>query len=174
MSHQIIAKQTRSRVHADGTYIRAEAVLIHLDGNEHPYFSLTGQEWKTARHYHNRTHRETGLLRSGTMGDTLVLDFPELEQINALHLADETGAPMHAVANGWHWYTGAGHAYERNSQHMKDPTDTPRERTARHLRISEDELPEDLDRDGFAAFVDTLRPRWQEEADAAIAFLRGE
>lgn len=108
------------------------------------------------------------------MGDELVRVFPQLALIERLHLADDAGVPMHAVENGWYFYSGVAHEYERSSSYHREPSDSPHERAARYLRVTPAELPEGLSKDGFVVFVDSLRSRWQLEADEALAFLRAE
>ena len=150
---KIIASRTLTRVLDDRRYVIAHAKLTHLDGNARPYFSLTGEEWQTIGHHTRRTHRETGLLCSGAMGDQLAEWFPELASIRALHLADDTGAPMYAVENGWYWY-------EKSHDTGAD-----------YLRVTPEELPAEMSKDEFVAYVETLRARWQADADAVVAFL---
>lgn len=154
-----------------GTYLRAEGKLYQLPGNAHPHFSLVGEEWETKGHYQRAGSRERGLIAMGAMGDAIEELIPETAVLNALHLSDETGEPMHAVANGWYFYSGAAHEYKRNSPYSPEPTDTPHECAARTLRVSPEELPRGLDREGFEAFAETLRDRWQEEANRGKALL---
>lgn len=165
-----IASRSFSKTLPDGRYVVATAELELIEGNARPYFALHGEEWKSAKHRRNGWER-SGLIQAGAMGDELVAIFPELDVVNRLHLADDEGAPMHAEANGWYFYTGESHEYERNSRYHSEPTDTPHGRAARTLRADESELPEGLDREGFHEFVESLRPRWLVEAQAARAFL---
>jgi hypothetical protein len=153
---KVIASRTFTKVLPDGRYVIANAKLTHLDGNTHPYFSLTGEEWQTLGHYNRRTHRETGLLCMGAMGDQLSEWFPQLAPLNALHLADDTGAPLHAIDNGWYWY---------EQSHDKG---------ADYLRVTTDELPAEMDKEEFVAYVETLRWQWRYEANKAIAFLNNQ
>lgn len=79
---------------------------------------------------------------------------------------------MHAVANGWYAYSREAHAYEQASPYYGEPSDTPHARAAHTLRVTPEELPEGLDKEAFTAFADSLRPRWKQEADDALAFLK--
>ena len=173
----IIAQRTAEKVLANGNVLLADAQLHHIEGNERPHFALTGELWKRkgdlTRHRNNPDY-EGGLIGLGAMGDVIADELPEFAIIERLHLADDDGAPLHAVANGWYFYSGKAHEYERNSPYHIAPTDTPHERGARYLRVDPADLPEDMSRDEFEEFVETLRPRWKVEADKAIAFLRGE
>ena len=153
----------------DGTWLVANARLELIGGNARPYFSLTGEEWKSQKHKRNGWER-SGLQTCGAMGDTLAAVWPELDLVNRLHLADDTGAPMYAVENGWYWYTDRG---GRGPSEYERIDGTPHEIAARYLRVDPADLPEGLDRAGFEKFVEKLRPRWQAEADAAVAWLKG-
>lgn len=79
------------------------------------------------------------------------------------------GAPLHAEANGWYWYSdydGKGIAYVPAEWREL----APRQRAARYLRATDEELtaaeeaagvqPHGMSREQFRAFVDSLRPRW--------------
>lgn len=159
MSTETIAARRFVRTTAEGEYLIADAKLDHIQGNAHPYFSLTGEIWESERHYVRRTHHETGLLTMGAIADEIVAAFAgdpladEIAHIAAMHLADDDGAPMYADENGWYWYT------------------RDRETAARHLRVPLEELPDDLARGAFTEYVDAQRPRWKEDAARALAFL---
>lgn len=168
MTIKTLGSRTYAREMPDGRIIIATADLYYIEGNAQPTFSLTGEEWRSqrdlTRHRNNRDY-EGGLLGLGVMNALILETFPELATFARLHLAGEDGEPMHAVENGWYAYSGDSHAYERRSSYHRNPTDTPHGRAARTLRITEEELPEDIpDKEAFAAFVETLRPRWAEEA----------
>jgi hypothetical protein len=153
----VIAERVDVKVMPDGTYVRATSRLYQIQGNKRPHFSVTGEQWQTLRHYNRRTERETGLLGMGAMHETILEAFPYLEPVVAVHLADDYGTPMHAVANGWYFYSDA---YQGTL-----------EQAARALHIDPAELPEGLDRDGFEAFAESLRPRWKQQAERALAVI---
>lgn len=167
---ETIAARKFSRVVADG-YLVADACLVQLKGNTHPYFSVTGELWDSEGWYRNG---QDGRMREcGQLHDRIARAFPKLAPVIALHLADETGAPMHAEANGWYWYSdydGKGTNVSPHSEPLYSMT--PHERGAQYLRIAPDALPKGMTRPEFASFVETLREQWQREADAALAFLR--
>lgn len=169
---------TREHTRADGSVIVGRFALVHHQGNKRPYFSATYEEWRSRRdlNRHRRTGSEAGMWAIGAMGPETAALFGELAVVERLHLADDTGAPMHAEANGWYFLSGEAHAHERVSSYLPDPTDTPTERAARTLRVDVDEIPDEAreSREAFAAYVETLRPRWQEEADRARALLADE
>lgn len=162
----IIASVTLKRTVADG-YLVATAQLHQLSGNSRPYFSVTGELWDSEGWY--RRGQDGRCREVGPLHERIGRAFPQLRPVIALHLADDTGEPMHALANGWHFYSGGAHEYERSSRYYAAPTDTPHERAARSLRVDPSELPEGLDQAGFAEYVDSLRPRWEAEASTALA-----
>ena len=170
---EVIARRVFERVLPDRRYVRASAKLEQIGGNARPHFSLTGEEWKSKRHYERNEEngRETGLYCLGAMGEQLVKWMPKLALIERLHLADDTGAPMHAVENGWYWYSDFDGAGVHSLGHGAFADLSPHGRAAHHLRVDPGELPEGLDKAEFIEYVETLRPRWQAEADQARAFL---
>lgn len=169
----VLASREFERVAPSG-YYRATAKLDHLDGNARPHFSLTGEHWKSKAYYltHVRTGSERGLLCCGAMGDTLVKKMKKLTAFERMHLSDDTGAPMHAAENGWYWYSD----YDGKGTHLNGDGEfaqmTPHERAKYYLRAAA--LPEGLDKEQFFALVEMLRPQWQAEADAAVAFLNDD
>lgn len=115
----------------------------------------------------------------GCHHELILKNWPEAKCIVDLHLCDGSGAPMHTVANGLF------HAQVYLNQVSKPhyPMQKGRDYVASHFRISLDETDELLldlagqdesyQRLVVEAFVEKQRPRWQQEADAALAFLRG-
>ncbi len=133
-------------------------------GTQPPYFSLTADLLVNDRW-------EAG----GCLHDESLAAAPQLADLIALHLSDADGVPMYAAANGWYWLQGAvPDTTERYHAGNGMPSRSP-ERClaglAKHLRISLDEahtlLP--LSRAEFYAYVEAQRPRWKQEAQAAIA-----
>jgi hypothetical protein len=133
-------------------YLVATAQLHKLVGNERPYFSVTGELWDSEGWY---LDGQDGLMRAcGTLHDEILAAFPKLAPVVALHLSDDTGAPMHDLANGWYWY------------------EQDKEACARHLRVNVADLPADADKEAFTAFVEAQRERWQKEAKEAEDVIR--
>jgi hypothetical protein len=150
-------------------YLVVEAGTSSL-GDQAPYFSLTATLYRSK--FGARRESDSSFIAGGCLHDEALAAFPQLAPIEALHLADAiTGEPMHAEANGWYAYSGETHEYERESRYHSEPTDTPLERSARALRIDVAELEPDMDREAFAAFVESLRPRWAREAAHGIELL---
>jgi hypothetical protein len=75
--------------------IKVRAQLIHLDGNARPHFSITGEVYNPR----SRRRNGDGTITCGCIHDLIVHYWPELADMVAVHLSDDTGAPMHAAAN---------------------------------------------------------------------------
>ena len=153
-------------------------------GEQTPYFTLTA-EISTDGHE----------IAGGCMHEEILKHFKFLADLAALHLSDENGVPMHAEANGWYWLSGAlggmGEQYHGGNaeiQHWKADgafngyrKSTPEECLeifAKHCRIDLDfarEIAAVVKADTFheprlrwQAYMDNMRPRWKQEADACI------
>jgi hypothetical protein len=148
----VVTDAKRERETEDG-YLVATVQLHKLAGNERPYFSVTGDLWTSERTYHSGNDRNH--LEGGCIHERILAAWPELAPLVALHLSDDTGAPMHDVENGWYWY-------ERGELDV----------CARHLRVSVADLPVDADKEAFTAFVEAQRERWQKEAAEAEDVIR--
>jgi hypothetical protein len=135
----------------EGFYVAK--VAARAIGSQAPDFSITGEHWKSEKHWRNDWER-SGLYSVGAMGDTLAEVFPELAPLNALHLADAvTGEPMYAFENGWYHYSNEN-----------------ADAAARLLRV--ESLPEGMTEDDFRAFVVSQRERWEREAEEGRALIR--
>ena len=126
---------------------------------ERGYFSLTGELYEAHGTWSGAARQRHGrdIDAGGQIVDELRAAFgSRIEPFARLHLSDvETGEPMHAVENG-RYFLRLGDV----------------ETCARHLRVDVSELPEQGASDeAFAAWVDTLRPRWAAEAAAGRALL---
>lgn len=159
----------------DRALIVITATLREGDTELSDGFAVTAQMWEPTKTQTGRKRRDLGReMDAGGMQHELILDVaPELAPLVAVHLADPDGRPMHAVSNGWYYYSGTAREWEEardESWHNREGL-TDHERAARSLNIPADELPTGLDRDQFAAFADELRPRWAEQATTARALL---
>lgn len=132
-------------------------------------FSVTGElyephgTWSGAAQFRNGREADIG----GCIHAEILEAFVGLKPIVDLHLSDLDGAPMHADANGWYWYSD----YDGQGAHNVHDGRIARQVCADHLRIPFDALPDGLDREAFTAFVDAQRPRWKAEADRARALI---
>lgn len=153
-----------------------EAGLRHLRGNALPYFSVTAWCGQT----------EAAMHSGGCMHDEILYQWPALAPVVALHLSDSTGQPMHAEANGWYQLAGYYRTDERYHAGNASYGDTSPEaclaRFADHVRLPLDvvrtlanEWRCDDDwkasRRWFGRWLESQAPRFQAEADAAIALL---
>ena len=110
---------------------------------------------------------------SGCIHDDILRIAPSLAPMVAVHLAELDGTPMHAAVNGWYFYRGGACEYETRhyGADYAARLGTDHQRAARALHIDAAELPEGLDRAGFEAFAESLRPHWaQMAADARALF----
>lgn len=76
--------------------------LHYIRGNHAPYFSLTA-DIRRASKVSGKWVEDSG----GCCHDEILKHCPEFASLAALHLSDWHGVPMHAEANGWHWFAGA-------------------------------------------------------------------
>lgn len=137
----------------DGHYVTVTAGLRKFDGQA-PYFTVTGETVDSG----------------GCIHDEILTVWPELAPVVALHLSDENGAPMHAVANALYW---AG------LSSFPDAKDVAV--LARHLRVGLGDAETIIDycagdRNSTEAMefcVKMERARWLAEADEARSILDG-
>lgn len=154
-------RTTKERLMPDGSLIVADI------STDRGYFSVTGEKYEKHGTWNGEAQKRNGREPDscGQLVDDLRRAFPEIGAIMDVHLADaETGEPMHAGSNGWYFYSGAAREYEERSGYGNPDGLTDHERAARALQIEACELPEGLDAEGFAAFVESLRPRWADRA----------
>ena len=152
---------------------RVEGGLHHISGNSAPHFSLTYTE-----------HREDfpdQIYSCGAGHAEILRRFPQFADLAALHLSGIDGVPMHAEANGWYWLAGAlggmGERYHGGNAGQDNSAADCLQVFADHCRISTAEALSIADkckaataaRDAWRAVMETMRPRWKAEADAAIA-----
>lgn len=149
---------TRSAPHPTlGGTFTVDARLYLLNGNTRPYFSVTcwfkkgREEWGGASH------------------DEILAVYPELAPVVALHLSDDTGAPMHTEANGLYWL-GFGRYSDLNldiaAKHFRV---TPQEAADLRQRIMSES---GYDPEAYEREIEAMRVRWQAEADTAVQILR--
>lgn len=142
-----------------GSSIIARVQLVHLDGNQRPYFSATAEI--STRAERNRGDFQAG----GCLHEEIVHYFPDLAPVVLVHLADDDGTPMHAEANGA-YHLGLTKWEPYNREHV-----------ASHFRISAHDADSlhalvtgaDDPRAELAHYIEGCRPRWKQEAADALA-----
>ncbi|MBO0676813.1 hypothetical protein JRC04_04990 [Mycolicibacterium sp. S2-37] len=161
----------------NGDFYRIEVELRQDDSNLSDGFAVTTLVYEKRGNRSGRSRYNAGRDADGggAAHDAILKVAPELAPVVAVHLADPDGVPMHAVANGWYFYSGEGEDYERRhyGQDYIDRQGTRRERAARALHIPADELPEGMTKEQFTAFAESLRPRWADMAAAARKIIEG-
>lgn len=174
----------------NGNTLTAIATLYKI-GKQDPYFLLEGEERNPG------ISRDNGIVRCGCMHEDLVRQWPDLKELELLHLSIIDGVPMHAEANGWYWLAGVmgglGEKYHGGSGSDGGTPEQCLKIFCDHVRISESEAyalidqiqqvpsrqygPDDIGakrnnrqrRAFFANWIEQQKPRWKREADAAIA-----
>lgn len=144
---------------------------------QRPYWSVTAEIINKRK----TRNSDEGIESAGAMHETILVHFPELAPVVALHLSDDHGGAGHGHANAYYWlgltrYTTWERTYGK-------PEDLPAiDVLARHLRISEDDARAMANRypvsdrgylPTLAYEIDGHRERWQRESDAAVELLRG-
>ena len=161
---------------ADGTKITVEAGLHYLAGNTRPYFSVVGEMRyartdKRGRRYYRREpdacgccHKEILKAVAGTPAEGLWLD------VIALHLSDDRGQPMHAVANAC-YHLGIGKCSGGHNAHAQSHLRLTDEQF-RDLRAALASLAGDTEREAHVQqFVHHAAAAWQKEAQRGVEAL---
>lgn len=95
--------------------------------------------------------------------------------IKPLHLSDSRGAPMYTVENGFYFVQIAQGVAKYHTKADGDAQKYTRI-LADHLRVSEaiakGIINEVKTKEEFSTLCDTMRPRWEDEAQTAIEFLQ--
>lgn len=174
---------------AGAKYRIKACVVLQKIGSQKPYFSVTGdiQRLSGAR------WRDEAC---GAIHEDILREFPELSDVVAMHLSDEDGVPMHAVANSFYWLVGGCFTGTR-WLHVNHPYGQQASREDR-IRIASGILRVDVGegarlfeefsiygispgmyakgKEAMVNIVEEMKPRWKREADAVIAKynLKGE
>jgi hypothetical protein len=139
-------------------------------GNQAPYFSLTYSEYEGGR-----------MVAGGTNHKEILKHFPRFANLAALHLSDIDGTPMHTLENGC-YHLGLGKFSELNYDFAKKHfrcTDAEFTQLLHDIeQVRSDTTLPNYPKDGnlaearatVAAFVEKMRPIWQSEARAVIAY----
>lgn len=170
-------KVRRILTSADGTKITVEAGLHYLAGNSRPYFSITGEVRYARADKRGRRYYRRGADACGCCHDEIlkaVADTPAeglWRDVIALHLSDDLGQPMHAVANAC-YHLGIGKYAEANDAQAQS-----------HLRLTDKQfadlkavlagLADDGEREAHVRDLALrLAEAWQQEAQRGIEVLK--
>jgi hypothetical protein len=184
-SDHMIATVTLSRDLPNRRRILATAELHHLAGNARPYFSVTME-------LHNLRCREDSPNRvesAGAAHEEILRYFPQLAPVVALHLADDRGVPMYAVANGAYWLGLTDPRYLPDGAPRLDHFAslwriTPGQaqefyeqvRAVKPAEAADDLTEDQRQRQAWAKALSDLAAaqgeRWQREANDALALIR--
>ena len=101
---KVIASNKWSRTISGAQYgetkrllLEVEAQLIKLEGNDYPYFSITGTIKKTDKRYRDP------IITCGAIHEEILRYFPHLAPLVEVHLSAPDGQPTHAEANARYW-----------------------------------------------------------------------
>jgi len=162
-----IKTETLERTTVDGQSYRRIEVHYGLRAFEHqaPYFTVTADVWDTR-------YRAGDPDSCGQNHEIISAAFPHLRDIIALHMSNIDGVPMHAIENGWYYFTdfdGRGISMYGGPTSSKWYELSPVQRAEDYLRAPAGYFDDVRNKDEFVARIDELRPVWKAEADAAIA-----
>jgi hypothetical protein len=168
--------KTIARTLTNGDYLIATVELRENHPTLSDGFSVTGDLWEARCNARGITRFNQGREQDagGCLHDDILKAFPKLAPLIAVHLASPNGVPMHGEANGWYFYSGDARRWEESrsneSWHNREGL-TDRQRAARALNIPTDDVPEGMSKDEFYAFVESLAPRWSDQARVARELL---
>lgn len=158
--------------------ITVNAGLHQLQGNTRPYFSVTADIALVSRTFDP--------FACGCLHDEVVRYWPQLAPVIALHLSDDTGAPMYAAANGWYhlagYYGGADERYHGGNSSTGAAPDACLQTFADHVRLPIETVRVLADgwrnaddwtasKRWYLQWIETQRARWQSEATDAVVLL---
>lgn len=188
--HTFTASKPYAGPHTGPNRIITVTAELHKIGEQSPYFSVTAEIRRVgARDF------DCG----GCLHEEVLRYWPELAPVVAMHCSSEDGTPMHAEGNGWYflagYYGGAGEQYHYGNGSGAATREQCLRAWAEHVRIpfaDADKYAESFkDAAGMAdagvspqpaywarvrnvwrVWMESQRPRWQREAQAAIELLQ--
>lgn len=167
--HKFVERDVQGQFGKDLLVIDAE--LRQDDSRLANGFAIGAHLYEARRNASGRRRRDWEAYPDmvGCLHDQILAAAPELAPLVAVHLSDLNGVPMHAVANGWYFYSGNARAWEEARGQWRGVSD--HDRAARALHIPPADLPEYLSHSGFVEFAESLRPVWEQQAAAARELL---
>jgi hypothetical protein len=144
---------TIDTVDANGNQLKIKIRLSDDCGNGHNDFSITADAWKKDKPKSDRYH-----LYAGCAHDEILKARPDLKIFVDLHLSDVTGAPMHAIANGFY--------------HLKNSPDKAQQwARANDHQWAQIAKAEDQEHYHYLVLITGLTATWDAQAREAIARL---
>lgn len=121
-----------------------EIVLRLPNGNDVPYFVIVGNKWRLTKSG-KRDKRFTNPIIGGAIGEEFVKKHSSFADINAFHLRDMSGKPMHCFANGIYFL-----GFHSNGEKNAKSRDV--EACMSHFRLTQQEVADWIDE------LDALEP----------------
>lgn len=157
-------KVTKNGKTKDGDKIQVNAYLHYLEGNDKPYFSVTGNS------------KDSG----GCMHEEILKAFPEMAPIIDLHLSNMDGVPSHGFANGLYWLKE--NEIDALASHLRITKEKALQMRNDYLvvvAIAKTDDSDDETKNGqlegkvfFTDYFEAQIPRFNKEAEDAIELLK--
>lgn len=172
MTITVLHQRTKA-VKADTLRGTITAQLHHIEGNSSPHFSVTAV---FDEKFDGRWQKEA---LGGCCHEEIMALAPEFEPVIRVHLSDDRGWPMHAVANGLYWMGLTDYPEARDltvlARHLRCSEGAGRDLTAKVEAVQAG--PSGLLREARHAALrrlieESLAHQWADEAAAAVAFLQ--
>ena len=170
-----VTRKFKAKDYGPNAVLTVTAKAYQLNGNKHPYFSVTGEI---------RIPKRSDCEACGCLHEEALQAWPAIKPIVDLHLANaDDGRPMHAEANGWYWMAGAlggcGEQYHGGNSSTPKTEDECLAIFADHARVTvelatvlRDSLKSSTaPRAFFGAWIVEQSERWKVEAQAGLALL---
>lgn len=159
-THSVMYNVEDVIMESDGTHTK----IIAEYGIDDNRISVTGEV------YYERQDNDGPFFSSepdeiGQVHDHIAKAFPWLRPLIDLQLVSvDTGAPIHALDNGWYWLRG--HTIDPNDIVINDDS---RQDAAQYLRTTPDMLESISTKEELNNLIETtLAPAWKQQVDATL------